>query len=203
MAAFQEDRAHEIKICLIGDTDVGKTTLSKRYVDGNSPDNTTPTIGASFLQKRLTVDGIELSLQIWDTAGQERFRSMATMYYRNAKAAICVFDVSNEESFNRVASWLSDLRQNADPEVVVTIVGNKCDKKPSFDLATCARFAEEPNVKFFKASALTGENVDEVFNELASRVSEVYVPQLERQEAHQKETLRLKSQKRSNKKGCC
>ena len=72
----------EIKVCIIGDTDVGKSTLSKRYCEGVTPENTTPTIGASFLQKRLTVDGCDISLQIWDTAGQERFRSMTPMYYR-------------------------------------------------------------------------------------------------------------------------
>ena len=92
----------EIKVCVIGDTDVGKSSLSKRYIDGKMLDNSTPTIGASFLQKRVKVGAVEISLQIWDTAGQERFRSMAPMYYKQAKAAVCVFDVTNEESFHRI-----------------------------------------------------------------------------------------------------
>ena len=69
----------EVKVCIIGDTDVGKTSLSMRYCHGEFPENATPTIGASFLQRRVAVDGTEISLQIWDTAGQERFRSMAPM----------------------------------------------------------------------------------------------------------------------------
>ena len=69
----------EVKVCIIGDTDVGKTSLSMRYCHGEFPENATPTIGASFLQRRVAVEGTEISLQIWDTAGQERFRSMAPM----------------------------------------------------------------------------------------------------------------------------
>lgn len=70
----------EIKVCIIGDTDVGKTSLSTRFCHSEFPTNSTPTIGASFLQKRVQVDNVDISLQIWDTAGQERFRSMAVSF---------------------------------------------------------------------------------------------------------------------------
>ena len=92
----------EVKVCIIGDTDVGKTSLSTRYCHGEFPQNSTPTIGASFLQRRVMTDNIEVSVQIWDTAGQERFRSMAPMYYRGAKAAVIVFDVTVDGGFEKV-----------------------------------------------------------------------------------------------------
>ncbi len=164
----------EVKVCIIGDTDVGKTSLSTRYCHGEFPDNSTPTIGASFLQRRVVVDNVEISLQIWDTAGQERFRSMAPMYYRGAKAAICVFDVTNEESFNRVTTWLRDLRAHADPNVVICLAGNKCDKAASFDLAKCDSLAKTLGGSFFRTSALTGEGVQEIFETLSRNISEVY-----------------------------
>ena len=164
----------EIKVCVIGDTDVGKSSLSKRYIDGKMPDNSTPTIGASFLQKRVKVGAVEVSLQIWDTAGQERFRSMAPMYYKQAKAAVCVFDVTNEESFHRISSWLKDLKQHADPNVVVCIAGNKCDKGATFDLEECKKFAESNEAKFFPTSALTGEGVEALFTELSEKIVESY-----------------------------
>lgn len=164
----------EVKVCIIGDTDVGKTSLSMRYCHGEFPENATPTIGASFLQRRVAVDGTEISLQIWDTAGQERFRSMAPMYYRGAKAAIMVFDVTNEDTFHRVLSWLRDLKAHADPNVVICIAGNKCDKKSAFDISSCKEFAESLNAKFIRTSALTGEGVDSVFEELAKSIVEIY-----------------------------
>jgi small GTP-binding protein len=71
----------EVKVCIIGDTDVGKTSLSTRYCHGEFPENSTPTIGASFLQRRVMVDNTEISLQIWDTAGQERLISYLFMKY--------------------------------------------------------------------------------------------------------------------------
>lgn len=164
----------EIKVCVIGDTDVGKSSLTKRYIDGKMPDNVTPTIGASFLQKRLKVKGVDVSLQIWDTAGQERFRSMAPMYYKQAKAAICVFDMTNEESFHRLSAWIKDLKQHADPNAVVCIAGNKCDKENSFDGDQASKFAEANGAKFFATSALTGAGVEEMFGALSSQIVDIY-----------------------------
>lgn len=164
----------EVKVCIIGDTDVGKTSLSTRYCHGEFPENSNPTIGASFLQRRVMIDGTEISLQIWDTAGQERFRSMAPMYYRGAKAAICVFDVTNEESFNRVTTWLRDLRAHADPNVVVSLAGNKCDRPPAFDLSKCDTLAKSIGGSLFMTSALTGEGINEIFDNLARSIYEVY-----------------------------
>lgn len=193
----------EIKVCIIGDTDVGKTSLSTRYCHGEFPNNSTPTIGASFLQRRVVVDNAEISLQIWDTAGQERFRSMAPMYYRGAKAAICVFDVSNEDSFNRVSTWLRDLKAHADPNVVICLAGNKCDKTPAFDLSKCEALAKSLGGIYFPTSALTGEGVTEIFEALSRRVSEVY--RTNRNDA--RDSLKLgadvKNLKKEPQGGCC
>lgn len=191
----------EIKVCIIGDTDVGKTSLSTRFCHSEFPTNSTPTIGASFLQKRVAVDNVEISLQIWDTAGQERFRSMAPMYYRGAKAAICVFDVTSEESFNRIATWLRDLRSHADPNAVICIAGNKADKTPAFDLAQAESYAASVNATFFKTSALTGDGVQEVFDSLSRRVAEVY--RGNRPTSRDVDALRLSSTKKSEDGGCC
>lgn len=191
-----------MKVCIIGDTDVGKTSLSTRYCHGEFPENSTPTIGASFLQRRVTVDNVEISLQIWDTAGQERFRSMAPMYYRGAKAAICVFDVTNEESFSRVITWVKDLKLHADPNVVICFAGNKSDKNPSFDLEKCDALAATLGGSFFRTSALTGEGVQEIFESLSKRVSEVY--QNSRVEAGKDyENLKLGVTQEKDKGKCC
>jgi len=192
----------EVKVCIIGDTDVGKTSLSTRYCHGEFPNNSTPTIGASFLQRRVFVDNCEISLQIWDTAGQERFRSMAPMYYRGAKAAICVFDVTNEETLKRVNTWVKDLRAHADPNVVICLAGNKCDKSPTFDLSQCESYAKALGALYFKTSAMTGEGVQEIFETLSRRVAEVY--RGNRVVTKESETLKLaNASKRQEPAGCC
>ena len=85
-----------------------------------------------------------------------------------------VFDVTNEDTFHRVLSWLRDLKAHADPNVVICIAGNKCDKKPAFDISTCKEFANSLGAKFIRTSALTGEGVDSVFEELAKSIVEIY-----------------------------
>lgn len=164
----------DVKVCIIGDTDVGKTSFSMRYCHGAFPENVSPTIGASFLQRRVIVGDIEVSLQIWDTAGQERFRSMAPMYYRGAKAAVLVFDVTNEESFRRITTWLRDLRAHADPDVVICLAGNKSDRTSTFDMKIAEEEAAGLGAKFFLTSALTGDGVNEVFESLSISAVEVY-----------------------------
>lgn len=118
-----DDVGLDRKIVIVGATDVGKTSITMRYCHGSFSTPTSATIGASFLQKRIVVSDDsasgnaggppsstgarrKMTLQIWDTAGQERFRSMAPMYYRNAKAAILVFDVQKPESFEKIKEWL-------------------------------------------------------------------------------------------------
>lgn len=162
--------ALEVKVVIVGDSDVGKTSLSIRYCHGDFESHQ-PTIGANFLKVRVPVDGTEISLQIWDTAGQERFRSMAPMYYRGAKAAICVFDVTSEESFHRVSSWLRDLKPFADPNCVICLAGNKCDKAEKFDLTMCEELAQSMGATFTKTSALTGEGVTELFDKLSRNIA--------------------------------
>lgn len=186
----------EVKVCIIGDTDVGKTSLSTRFCHNEFPNNSTPTIGASFMQKRLHVDGTEVSLQIWDTAGQERFRSMAPMYYRGAKGAICCYDLTNSSSLNHLTNWIKDLKAHADLNCVIILVGNKYDKLKEFDnqkemeteneikinslLSSLSN--ENGQILFFKASALTGENVNEIFEKLAEKVVEVYRGNMKKEE---------------------
>lgn len=105
-----EDVGLDRKLVIIGPTDVGKTSITMRYCHGSFSTPTSATIGASFLQARdrgrRRRRAAKLTLQIWDTAGQERFRSMAPMYYRNAKAAILVFDLQSEASFEKIKEWL-------------------------------------------------------------------------------------------------
>lgn len=118
----------DLKVVILGAQGVGKTSLVHRYTSGQFSASAVPsTIGASFLTKKLIVDGIKVRLQLWDTAGQERFRSMAPMYYRGANAAVIVYDITNPNSFEDVKTWIDELRQNVHTDLVIHIVGSKAD----------------------------------------------------------------------------
>ncbi|DAZ99458.1 TPA: hypothetical protein N0F65_001643 [Lagenidium giganteum] len=157
-----EDVGIDRKIVIVGATDVGKTSITMRYCHGSFQTPTSATIGASFLQKRILVGDArrKMTLQIWDTAGQERFRSMAPMYYRNAKAAILVFDLQNEASFDKIKEWLQ----------VLAVVGNKCDcaSSATFGFSKAQEFAQEIGAMVFRTSAKTGDGVQNLFESVAA-----------------------------------
>ena len=159
-----DDANLDVKLVVLGCTDVGKTSLTMRFCHNSFETPISATIGASFQQKRLQIEDTTINLQIWDTAGQERFRSMAPMYYRNAKAAILVFDITKKETFTKLREWLSDLRTHVDNDIVLAVVGNKFDSPNAIvepDVITS--FGQEIGANVHLTSAKTGKGVDEVF----------------------------------------
>ncbi|KAI8093202.1 ras-like GTP-binding protein RYL2 [Halteromyces radiatus] len=117
----------EAKVVILGSQGVGKTSLVVRYISKTFAPNSTSTIGASFMTKKLTVDNCKVHLQIWDTAGQERFRAMSKLYYRGAQAALLVYDITSQESFQELHSWIEELKRNMSDELVMVVVANKID----------------------------------------------------------------------------
>ncbi|CAO1613733.1 unnamed protein product [Parajaminaea phylloscopi] len=122
----------EAKVVVLGAQGVGKTSIVHRYTSGQFSATAVPsTIGASFLTKKLVVEGVKCRLQIWDTAGQERFRSMAPMYYRGSHAAIIVYDVTSRDTFADIKTWIDELQRNMGDSLVLHIVGAKADLAPA------------------------------------------------------------------------
>jgi len=160
------------KIVLVGDSDVGKSCILLRYVDDQFDQSYVSTIGVDFRYKKLTLGGRPVKLQMWDTAGQERYRTITTAYYRGAQAALMVYDVTSAESFENVASWMSDVR-GVSANSIVLLVGNKKDKKGRVVSAEeGAKLALSYGAIFVETSAKTGENIDGVFDELATLMME-------------------------------
>ncbi|KAG5183528.1 P-loop containing nucleoside triphosphate hydrolase protein [Tribonema minus] len=208
------DSCVELKTVIVGDSDVGKTSLCLRFCHGKvTPVN--PTIGASFLQKRVEMqegcdDGprttTQVVLQLWDTAGQERFRSMSPMYFRNAKAALIVFDASKEYSVQKLSRWRQDLLAYADQGVVIALVGNKCDVRtddgPS--LAAAQEFAESVGAPFYETSAYTGVGVEDAFMGVAEGALRLHrTATAEQAAAAQAERLRLDAERAKRNASCC
>lgn len=166
-----DDGTLEIKIVIVGNSSSGKTSASINFVHGRFDDATVPTIGASFLQKRVVIDGTQVSLQIWDTAGQERFRSLGPMYYRNARVAILVFDVTNEQTFDRLESWRRDLQSHAPDDICLAVCANKIDlPHHAVDMQEAESYAKGIGASFHTTSAKTGEGIQELFTTVCKRV---------------------------------
>ncbi|KAJ5953216.1 hypothetical protein N7454_000112 [Penicillium verhagenii] len=116
-----------VKLVLLGEAAVGKSSLVLRFVNNDFQENKEPTIGAAFLTQKCTLPSRTIKFEIWDTAGQERFASLAPMYYRNAQAALVVYDVTKPSSLTKAKHWVAELQRQASPGIVIALVGNKLD----------------------------------------------------------------------------
>ncbi|KAL0124225.1 hypothetical protein PUN28_006220 [Cardiocondyla obscurior] len=160
----EDNFAH--KTILLGDSGVGKTSLLVQFDTGRfQPGNFAATVGIGFTNKVVNVDDTPIKLQIWDTAGQERFRSVTHAYYRDAHALLLLYDVTNKTSYDNIRAWLSEIREHANEDVVIMLLGNKsdCGTERVVKREDGERLAQEYKVPFMETSAKTGLNVDLAF----------------------------------------
>ena len=161
-----------LKIFLIGDSGVGKTNLLSRFArDQFNPDSKS-TIGVEFATKTLEIEGKTVKAQIWDTAGQERYRAITSAYYRGAIGALLLYDITASLTFGNLKKWLSELRENADSNIVVMLVGNKCDLQELRAVSTDdgVAFAKDENLLFIETSAKDATNVNDSFTKLITEI---------------------------------
>jgi len=162
-----------IKLLLIGDSGVGKSSLLARFTDDKFAPDVAKTIGMDFRVKMIEVGRRRVKLQVWDTAGQERFHSITQQYYRNAMGIILVYDVTCEESLANVRQWAVQIATHCSEGISQLLVGNKADcdmHSRAVDAARGQALAEELGMPFIEASARSGRNVEEAFELLADAV---------------------------------
>jgi len=176
------------KVVLLGEGCVGKTSLMLRYVQDQFNDKHLTTIQASFLSKKLTVDGQRVNLAIWDTAGQEKFHALGPIYYRDANGAILVYDITDRDSFDRVQNWVKELKKMLGEGIVLVIVGNKCDleRQRKVTLDEAEAYAKTVGAEHFSTSAKLNKGLKEMFLELTKKL-------LERSDAQQRAGVAPKS----------
>jgi small GTP-binding protein len=155
----------EIKLVLIGNTNVGKTSIVRTGITGSFTSESASTLGASYSTKSFQVESRTVRLQIWDTAGQEKYRGMTPMYYHNAQIAVVVYSVTERETFVGVDTWMKSLKENADVRIIVFIVGNKVDLEEERQVSTeeGSAKAAEYGAEFAEVSAKTGFGVGDLF----------------------------------------
>jgi len=172
MTTINQDYDYLFKLLLIGNSAVGKSSLLLRFSDNVFSDAFLPTIGVDFKIRTFDLQGKTAKLQIWDTAGQERFKTITKAYYKGAHGIILVYDITDEQSFKDLETWLGEVEKHASSTVVRLLVGNKCDldseRKVSYDKGKT--LAEQLGVKFIETSAKNAVNVEETFFTLAQQI---------------------------------
>ena len=165
------------KIIVIGDSAVGKSSLTLRGTKDHYKDFYTPTIGFEFLSFNIKIKDQIVKLQIWDTCGQEVYRSLISSFYRNSSLAIIVYSIDNRDSFDNLDSWLDEIKSQTHPNLKIFLIGNKADLEDQRVVKTkeAEELAKEHNLDFFlETSAKTGFNTKEVFVKAAKILLDNY-----------------------------
>ena len=159
------------KILLIGDSQVGKTSLLLKYTEHVFPEEHIATIGVEYKDKFIIKDNYNIRLQIWDTAGQERFHSITKNIYRNANGVLFVYDITNKDSFINIKQWIKDL-QNVGNNIKGVIIGNKVDLEQSRQVKKndLKEVGQKYEIPFLETSAKTNIEVNEGFEILVNEL---------------------------------
>ncbi|KAI3377885.1 hypothetical protein L3Q82_008461 [Scortum barcoo] len=163
---------HDELMVLIGDSGVGKSNLLSRFTRNEFNLESKSTIGVEFATRSIQVDGKTVKAQIWDTAGQERYRAITSAYYRGAVGALLVYDIAKHLTYENVERWLKELRDHADSNIVIMLVGNKSDLRHLRAVPTdeARAFAEKNGLSFLETSALDSTNVETAFQTILTEI---------------------------------
>ena len=190
----------QVKIVLLGDAGVGKSSIVLRYVTDSFKTDADGTVGASYMGKIVNFNDRLVKLNIWDTAGQERYHSLAKMYYRDANAALLVYDITKHESFDGMKRWYNEVKQNSNPDIIVAVAGNKEDliENETITQEEAVNFADSINGIYKKTSAKNSYGIDQLFKDIVFGV----FPEI-CQKSQSKSSLILEKDIKKKKNNCC
>ena len=160
-----QKETYKFKLVVVGDSGVGKTNLIKRFINNEFKSDSKATVGVEFLSKNFIINKEIFKIEIWDTAGQERYKSITTAYYKGAKGAMIIYDVTNQSSFDNVDKWFNEIKDKAAKNTNLIIIGNKTDltDKKVINSETLIEKGKNFDVPVMETSALDSSNVQEAF----------------------------------------
>ena len=205
------------KVVLVGESGVGKTSMITQFIDQIFQEDQQSTTGGTFSTKDVICDGSKiLRFEIWDTAGQEKYRSLTTMFYKDANAAVMVYDVTRAESFEELKNyWAKQIKENSPINIILVIAANKSDliEQEQVDEGEARNFAKELSAIFISTSAKSSEGINSLFEEIAKKYTgstDIKIKEPGEDEPHaeeQKDTLKIengeKGKKQRKKGGFC
>ena len=167
------------------------------------------TVGVEFGAKKFDIEGKSVKAQIWDTAGQERYKSITTTYYKGAKGALVVYDITRKETFDSVDRWISEVLNSGDKNMTMLLIGNKCDldNQRQVTKEQGEEKAKAFKVAFLETSASSGENLDVAFEMIMKEVYSKCKNELDEEDRMEEmqigKEIDLTKEKKVDKKKCC
>ena len=191
----------EIKVIILGNSSVGKSSLMIKYSDNIFEPTYLSTLGVDFKQKKIQLkNGNEIKLQIYDTAGEERFRAISSSFIKKAEGVILMYDITSKVSFEAIDGWLESIRENGKENLPIILVGNKCDFPADQKEVTTEEGEEKANefkIPFYETSCKEGINVKEVFDKLIEEIS------ILKNYNEVVDEFKISKEKEKKKKKCC
>ena len=160
-----------MKICLLGDGGVGKTSLVYRFIENRFSTDFKSTLGVNLLKRKVSIDDNTVSVQIWDLGGQDAYRKLRKLYLEGSQGALVIFDKTNKKSFDHLYDWINSFRE-AQSDAPMVLIGNKIDLEDQIkiDENTARNYATTNNMEYLSTSAKTGEKVESAFKSLIKRI---------------------------------
>ena len=172
-----EIQMRRVKILILGDSGVGKSSLIMRWTADTFSANIIGTVGVNFKTKKIVINNENIQVQVWDTAGQEHFHKITTSYYRGAHGIMLVYDVSDSRTMDNAEYWIKNIKAHASETVHVALIGNKADLRSSAESATACTdpvlattYAQKFGVPYFETSAKESTNVDTAFMNMVKEI---------------------------------
>ena len=173
---MEDENAKSVKAVLLGESGVGKTCIIARFINNTFENNIMSTTGASYAGKAMTFDEFQgkcIKFEIWDTAGQEKYRALTKIFYKDAKVAILVYDITRKDSFDEIKNyWYNQIKESAPKDIVIGVAANKCDLYDNEAVSEdeARKFADEIGAVFRLTSASTNTGIEELFKNIGCRI---------------------------------
>ena len=192
-----DEEETENKVVLIGESGVGKTCIINQFMTGEFDEGSLPTLTCQFCKKKFKFqEDKSITIDIWDTAGQEQYRSLNRLFYKNAKAVILVYDVTNVASFDEIKKyWSGQIKQYCDNSIIIALAGNKSDlyEERQVQDEEGEKYAKSMNAIFASTSAKNDSGIKELFENIAMKILEI------QEEKKKDEAVNIKKGKKNGK----
>ena len=204
----EDSNAESLKVVLLGESGVGKTSIISQLMEQEFNDEQTATTGATFSTKTMVFDNKGICFEIWDTAGQEKYRALTKMFYKDAGAAILVYDITRQASFEELKNyWANQVKENAPKKIVLAVAANKSDliDTEQVDEKTGRAFAKEIGAIFKSTSAKNQKGIEELFKDIGNKYldpnfecTDEALEEEQRLKAIRKQSVRIKKDPQPN-----